>query len=83
MLPRSDPSVQIVRVTQGREISDTMAADIRAAFQNKRYTFADEDLAERCASLAEEHTLTPEAVALEFERIMMTRHVTDARLSLS
>jgi hypothetical protein len=52
-----------------------MAADIRAAFEAKRYKFADTDIEDRCASLASYNDITAEELALEYERMMMTRQV--------
>lgn len=50
-----------------------MASDIRAAFENKNYKFSDEDLETRCASLALDHDVSAEELALEYERVMITR----------
>lgn len=50
-----------------------MAADIRAAFASKRYKFAEDELEDRCASLAIRHDVTPEEIAIEYEILMTTR----------
>ena len=52
-----------------------MATDLRAAFTAKRYKFASDELEDRCASLALVHDLSAGELALEFERVMMTRLV--------
>ena len=52
-----------------------MATDLRAAFTAKRYKFASDELEDRCASLALLHDLSAGELALEFERVMMTRLV--------
>ena len=54
------------------EAARTMAT-IRAAFGSKRYKFASEELEERCEHLANTHDLSAEEVALEYERLMMSR----------
>jgi hypothetical protein len=48
-------------------------ATIRAAFGSRRYKFASDELEERCENLATAHDLSAEEVALEYERVMMSR----------
>ena len=56
-----------------------MAADIRTAFASKRYKFAEDELEDRCASLAIRHDVTPEEFAFEYERLMTIRCEDTAR----
>ena len=56
-----------------------MAADIRTAFASKRYKFAEDELEDRCASLAIRHDFTPEEIAIEYEILMTTRCNDNAR----
>ena len=48
-------------------------ADLSAAFGSRRYKFASEELEERCANLAISQSLSFEELALEYERLMMSR----------
>ena len=50
-----------------------MTTEIRAAFEKKSYKFADDGLDERCASLASDHGMLAEELALEFESTMLKR----------
>ncbi|CAL8467288.1 g6825 [Coccomyxa elongata] len=58
-----------------------MESDIRAAFGSKNYKFADDDLESRCANLALDNDMSAEELALEYERIMITRLATSNKVT--
>lgn len=50
-----------------------MRSGVRAAFGSKNYKFADDELESRCGNLALDNDMSAEELALEYERIMITR----------
>ena len=50
-----------------------MASEIQNAFESRRYRFANGSLEDRCVSMLVKHDVSAEGLALEYERIMMTR----------
>ena len=50
-----------------------MALEFRSAFASKRYKFAEDAIEDRCAGIAIRHDVSPEEIALEYERLMTTR----------
>ena len=48
-------------------------AGVSAAFGSRRYKFASDEVEESCGNLAMTHDLSFEELALEYERLMMSR----------